>query len=149
MQRILRQTKMKTLTSPLLECHNVNSDIVLESSSSKNLRVQDLSPVKFSSPDPDFIDDDLDDDLDPAWKEKVDREVMDFERILNMTLSERLRSFDHDSRPVSCLVKGDGSTHSNTLSLGWGSGLEGEPRHNGKVACLETLRQYRKHGLGL
>lgn len=44
----------------------------MEASASKYSRMQDLPAVNFS-PKIEFIDGDLDDDLDPAMKEELDR----------------------------------------------------------------------------
>ncbi|PIN22829.1 SCF ubiquitin ligase, Skp1 component [Handroanthus impetiginosus] len=59
-----------------------------------------------------FDDCDLDDDIDPAWKEKIDREVEDFARRLNSDWPERMQeilSLGQERRPLQLTVNGNGS----------------------------------------
>ncbi|WVZ13536.1 hypothetical protein V8G54_011102 [Vigna mungo] len=98
--------------------HNVNFDKALEASASKHSRVQTIP--KFE-----FIDGDVDDDLDPAVKEELDREVEDFARRLNSDWPERMQilSLGQDRRLVPISVNGNGSTHLYTIVLRYDSGL--------------------------
>ncbi|CAJ1952806.1 unnamed protein product [Sphenostylis stenocarpa] len=79
--------------------HNVNFDNSLEASASKPSRMQTFPTVNFS-PKFEFIDGDVDDDLDPAMKEELDREVEDFARRLNSDWPERMQilSLSQDRR---------------------------------------------------
>ncbi|XP_027358463.1 SKP1-like protein 21 isoform X2 [Abrus precatorius] len=90
--------------------HNGNFDNSLECSANKHSRMQDLSAVNFS-PMFEFIDGDLDDDLDPAMKEELDREVEDFARRLNSVWPERMQilSSTQDRRLVPISMNSNGS----------------------------------------
>ncbi|KAI4351703.1 hypothetical protein L6164_006037 [Bauhinia variegata] len=93
-------------------CHNDDVDKVLEASSSKYSRMQDLPAFNFS-PKLDFVDGDIDDDLDPVMKEELDREVEDFARRLNSDWPERMQeilSLGQDRRLVPISMNGNGST---------------------------------------
>ncbi|KAH9731933.1 SKP1-like protein 21 [Citrus sinensis] len=71
----------------------------------------------------DFDDVDIDDEIDPALKEKLDREVEDFARRLNSDWPERMQeilSLGHDMKPLRHSTKGNGTirryaTRSNTV----------------------------------
>ncbi|KAK9202319.1 hypothetical protein WN944_017529 [Citrus x changshan-huyou] len=71
----------------------------------------------------DFDDVDMDDEIDPALKEKLDREVEDFARRLNSDWPERMQeilSLGHDMKPLRHSTKGNGTirryaTRSNTV----------------------------------
>nr|KJB41348.1 hypothetical protein B456_007G099900 [Gossypium raimondii] len=57
-------------------------------------------------------DGDIDDEIDPALKEKIDREVEDFARRLNSDWPERMQeilSFGHERKPVHFSLNGNGS----------------------------------------
>ncbi|KAL4361824.1 hypothetical protein GQ457_04G031490 [Hibiscus cannabinus] len=57
-------------------------------------------------------DGDIDDEIDPALKEKIDREVEDFARRLNSGWPERMQeilSFGHERKPVHFSLNGNGS----------------------------------------
>lgn len=59
-----------------------------------------------------FGDGDIDDELDPAVKEELDREVEDFARRLNSDWPERMQeilSFGQDRRLVPNLMNSNGS----------------------------------------
>ncbi|WMV33974.1 hypothetical protein MTR67_027359 [Solanum verrucosum] len=73
--------------------------------------LQVSASVKFS-PKLDFDDGDIDDELDPAMKEEIDREVEDFARRLNSDWPERMQeilSLGQERRPVPLSVNGNGS----------------------------------------
>lgn len=55
-------------------CLNGVVDDVLEASTSNHSRMQNLTAVNYS-PKLEFIDGDVDDDLDPAMKEELDRQI--------------------------------------------------------------------------
>ncbi|XP_006599565.1 SKP1-like protein 21 isoform X3 [Glycine max] len=92
--------------------HNVYFDNALEASASKHSRMQNLPAISFS-PKFEFIDGDVDDDLDPAMKEELDREVEDFARRLNSDWPERMQilSLGQDRRLVPISINSNGSTH--------------------------------------
>ncbi|GAA0170591.1 ubiquitin-protein ligase [Lithospermum erythrorhizon] len=54
------------------------------------LKLQDTRDINFA-PEHEFDDSDLDDEIDPAMKEKIDREVEDFARRLNSDWPERMQ----------------------------------------------------------
>lgn len=59
-----------------------------------------------------FDDGDIDDEIDPALKEKIDREVEDFARRLNSDWPERMQeilSLGQERRPVDFSINGNGS----------------------------------------
>ncbi|PHT45074.1 SKP1-like protein 21 [Capsicum baccatum] len=88
-------------------------------SPSKPSELQDSASVKFSSK-LDFDDGDIDEELDPAMKEEIDREVEDFARRLNSVWPERIEeilSSGQERRPLS--VNGNGSLKR------WTAGLDG------------------------
>ncbi|XP_026656533.1 SKP1-like protein 21 isoform X2 [Phoenix dactylifera] len=67
----------------------------------------------------DFEDADIDDELDPAMKEELDREVEDFARRLNSDWPERMQeilSLSQERRAVPNFVNGNGSLRGYT---GW------------------------------
>ncbi|MCE3050213.1 SKP1-like protein 21 [Datura stramonium] len=89
----------------------LNGDTGNVPSPSKPSELQDSAYVKFS-PKLDFDDGDIDDELDPAMKEEIDREVEDFARRLNSVWPERMQeilSLGQERRPVSLSVNGNGS----------------------------------------
>ncbi|XP_022757374.1 SKP1-like protein 21 isoform X4 [Durio zibethinus] len=62
-----------------------------------------------------FDDADIDDEIDPALKEKLDREVEDFRRILNSNWPERMQeilSFGQERKPAHFSLNGNGSIRS-------------------------------------
>ncbi|KAL8028188.1 hypothetical protein ABFS82_14G140500 [Erythranthe guttata] len=65
------------------------------------------------APDEDEFDDsDIDDDIDPALKEKIDREVEDFARRLNSDWPERMQEIlflGQEKRPLQLTNNGNGS----------------------------------------
>ncbi|XP_073045121.1 SKP1-like protein 21 isoform X2 [Primulina eburnea] len=64
-------------------------------------------------PEDEFDDCDLDDDIDPALKEKIDREVADFARRLNSDWPERMQeilSLGQERRPPPLMNNGNGSS---------------------------------------
>ncbi|XAR53646.1 hypothetical protein NMG60_11022276 [Bertholletia excelsa] len=73
-------------------------------------KLQDTASGSFS-PKLEF-DDDIDDELDPAMKEELDREVEDFARRLNSVWPERMQeilSMGQDRRLMPISVNGNGS----------------------------------------
>ncbi|KAL3524294.1 hypothetical protein ACH5RR_017128 [Cinchona calisaya] len=90
-------------------CHNGDVDNV--SSPSKNSTFQDSASPVFS-PKLEFDDGDVDDELDPAMKEELDREVEDFARRLNSVWPERMHeilSLGQERRPVPVSLNGNGA----------------------------------------
>ncbi|KAF7821878.1 SKP1-like protein 21 isoform X1 [Senna tora] len=91
-------------------CHNGAVDNVLGASTSNHSR--NLTAVNFS-PKLEFVDGDVDDDLDPAMKEELDREVEDFARRLNSDWPERMQeilSLGQERRLIPISMNGNGST---------------------------------------
>ncbi|CAA0842573.1 SKP1-like protein 21 [Striga hermonthica] len=67
-----------------------------------------------------FDDCDLDDDIDPALKEEIDREVEDFARRLNSDWPERMQeilSLGQERSPLQLTVNGNGSFFRRVSSL--------------------------------
>ncbi|KAJ6729748.1 SKP1-LIKE PROTEIN 20 [Salix viminalis] len=71
-------------------CHNAKFGHELQSSLSETLKLQDVADVIFA-PTAGFEDVDIDDEIDLALKEEIDREVEDFARILNSDWPERMQ----------------------------------------------------------
>ncbi|GFY84180.1 SKP1-like 21 [Actinidia rufa] len=81
--------------------------------------LQDSASVTFS-PKLEFDDGDIDDELDPAMKEELDREVEDFARRLNSVWPERMQeilSLGQERRFVPISITGTGSLKSYTVSI--------------------------------
>ncbi|XP_061955966.1 SKP1-like protein 21 isoform X4 [Populus nigra] len=103
--------KKESDTLPSVSPNDEVNDI-LAASPSKTSNFQDCSAVTFS-PKLDFDDADIDDDLDPAMKEELDREVEDFARRLNSDWPERMQeilSLDQKKRPVPLSMNGNGTS---------------------------------------
>ncbi|KAB2597708.1 SKP1-like protein 21 [Pyrus ussuriensis x Pyrus communis] len=80
-------------------------------SSSLTLKLQDLKDDRVEDMIG-FDDSDIDDEIDPALKEKTDREVEDFARRLNSDWPERMQeilSLGQERRPVPFSINGNGS----------------------------------------
>lgn len=89
-------------------------------SNSGNKTTSPSRKIKFHEPfdDPllpkiDFDDVDIDDELDPAMKEQLDREVEDFARRLNSDWPERMQQFlsTGQERRLPLSINGNGSLH--------------------------------------
>ncbi|KAJ6872842.1 hypothetical protein NC651_031845 [Populus alba x Populus x berolinensis] len=92
-------------------CHNAEVDHELQSSLSEKLKLQDAAGEIFA-PTVEFDDVDIDDEIDPALKEEIDREVEDFARILNSDWPERMQellSLGQERRPAHLSVNGNGA----------------------------------------
>ncbi|XP_059667105.1 SKP1-like protein 21 isoform X2 [Cornus florida] len=79
--------------------------------SSKTSKLQDYASVPFSLK-LEFDDGDIDDELDPAMKEELDREVEDFARRLNSVWPERMQeilSLGQERRLLPISMNGNGS----------------------------------------
>ncbi|XP_077223860.1 SKP1-like protein 21 isoform X2 [Tasmannia lanceolata] len=86
-------------------------EVVFVPSPSRTSKFLDLSEDTFA-PKVDFEDADIDDELDPAMKEELDREVEDFARRLNSDWPERMQeilSLGQDKRRVPISINGNGS----------------------------------------
>nr|XP_028952071.1 SKP1-like protein 21 isoform X1 [Malus domestica] len=80
-------------------------------SSSLTLKLQDLKDDRVDDMIG-FDDGDIDDEIDPALKEKIDREVEDFARRLNSDWPERMQeilSLGQERRPVPFSINGNSS----------------------------------------
>ncbi|XP_020958905.1 SKP1-like protein 21 isoform X2 [Arachis ipaensis] len=110
-KELKEKKKLKELDSVPFACHNRNVDNALKASPSKHSQTQDLPPMSFS-PKLEFINGDLDDELDPAMKEELDREVEDFARRLNSDWPERMQilSLGQDRRLVPISMNSNVST---------------------------------------
>ncbi|KAL6323098.1 hypothetical protein AAG906_027358 [Vitis piasezkii] len=83
--------------------HDVEINNNLQSSPSERSKLQDIQDDMFS-PQANFEDGDIDDEFDPAIQEKIDREVEDFERILNSDWPERMQeilSLGRERKPIN------------------------------------------------
>ncbi|KAG6748112.1 hypothetical protein POTOM_048013 [Populus tomentosa] len=92
-------------------CHNAEVDHELQSSLGEKLKLQDVAGEIFA-PTVEFDDVDIDDEIDPALKEEIDREVEDFARILNSDWPERMQellSLGQERRPAHLSVNGNGA----------------------------------------
>ncbi|XP_058082012.1 SKP1-like protein 21 isoform X3 [Magnolia sinica] len=79
--------------------------------SCRTSKLQESSDDAFA-PKADFEDVDIDDELDPAMKEELDREVEDFARRLNSDWPERMQELlfsGQERRPVPISMNGNGS----------------------------------------
>ncbi|KAJ0042751.1 hypothetical protein Pint_17478 [Pistacia integerrima] len=88
------------------------SDITL-STPSQTSKLQGSTAVSFS-PKLEFDDSDSDDDLDPAMKEELDREVEDFARRLNSDWPQRMQeilSLSQQRRLLPVSMNGNDSAH--------------------------------------
>ncbi|XP_057952827.1 SKP1-like protein 21 isoform X2 [Malania oleifera] len=86
------------------------------SSPNKSSKLQDSACMTFS-PKLEFDDGDIDDELDPAMKEELDREVEDFARRLNSVWPERMQeilSLGQERRLVPLSMNSNGSSHRYT-----------------------------------
>ncbi|CAK7348875.1 unnamed protein product [Dovyalis caffra] len=91
-------------------CHNAEVDHELQSSLSETLRLQDAAEI--FAPTVEFDEVDNDDEIDPALKEEIDREVEDFARILNSDWPERMQellSLGQERRRTHLSVNGNGT----------------------------------------
>ncbi|XP_012090226.1 SKP1-like protein 21 isoform X2 [Jatropha curcas] len=92
-------------------CHNGEVKDILAPSPSKTSKLQESDSATIS-PKIEFDDADIDDDLDPAMKEELDREVEDFARRLNSDWPERMQeilSLGQERRLVPLSMNGNGS----------------------------------------
>uniref|UniRef100_A0A5B6ZP34 Putative SKP1-like protein 21 isoform 2 n=1 Tax=Davidia involucrata TaxID=16924 RepID=A0A5B6ZP34_DAVIN len=71
-------------------CHNAKSCDNVPPNIGETLKLQDVEDDSFALED-EFDDGDIDDEIDPALKEKIDREVADFARRLNSDWPERMQ----------------------------------------------------------
>ncbi|PIA49352.1 hypothetical protein AQUCO_01300287v1 [Aquilegia coerulea] len=91
------------------ESHGPENGNIFVASPSRTPKLQDVTDDTFS-PDIEF-DDDIDDELDPAMKEELDREVEDFARRLNSDWPERMQeilSLGQERRSVPISMNGNG-----------------------------------------
>ncbi|KAI5347075.1 PREDICTED: SKP1 [Prunus dulcis] len=105
----------KDLDALSSDYHDV--DIInVESPSPSSSKLLDSTSVTFS-PKLEFDDCDIDDDLDPAMKEELDREVEDFARRLNSDWPERMQeilSLGQERKLAPININGNGSAHRYT-----------------------------------
>ncbi|KAG6715510.1 hypothetical protein I3842_05G256700 [Carya illinoinensis] len=85
-----RKDQSKVLHDLSSACHVGELSNGLLASSSTCSKLQDSAVTSFS-PNVEFDDGDIDDDIDPAMKEELDREVEDFARRLNSDWPERMQ----------------------------------------------------------
>ncbi|KAJ6972336.1 hypothetical protein NC653_032804 [Populus alba x Populus x berolinensis] len=99
-------------------CHNAEVDHELQSSLSEKLKLQDAAGEIFA-PTVEFDDVDIDDEIDPALKEEIDREVEDFARILNSDWPERMQellSLGQERRHTHLSVNGNGALKGHAIA---------------------------------
>ncbi|XVF12523.1 hypothetical protein REPUB_Repub08aG0125700 [Reevesia pubescens] len=102
----------KELDAVPAACNQRSIDNILEPTPSKTSKLQGSASVSFSFM-LEFDDADIDDGIDPAMKEELDREVEDFARRLNSDWPERMQeilSLGHERRFVPISINGDGPT---------------------------------------
>ncbi|XP_050252750.1 SKP1-like protein 21 isoform X1 [Quercus robur] len=87
-------------------CHDGEGNNGLLASASTSSKLQDSAAVTFS-PKLEFDDGDIDDDLDPAMKEELDREVEDFARRLNSVWPERMQELFQGRKLVPISLNGN------------------------------------------
>ncbi|KAK0598819.1 hypothetical protein LWI29_038272 [Acer saccharum] len=91
--------------------HNGECNGIIVPTPNRTSKLQDSTAASFS-PKLEFDDGDIDDDLDPAMKEELDREVEDFARRLNSDWPERMQeilSLGQERRRVQVTTNGNGS----------------------------------------
>ncbi|XP_015584194.1 SKP1-like protein 21 isoform X3 [Ricinus communis] len=92
-------------------CHTAEVDNELQSITSETSKSQGVEDEIFA-PKVEFDDVDIDDEIDPALKEKIDREVEDFARRLNSDWPERMQellSLSQEKRPGHFAINGNGA----------------------------------------
>ncbi|XP_031380285.1 SKP1-like protein 21 isoform X2 [Punica granatum] len=98
-------------TAPLTQ-NNAEVNDILVATPSKASKVQDFSGCAFSQK-LEFDDSFIDDDLDPAMKEELDREVEDFARRLNSGWPERMQeilSLGQERKLIPSSMNGNSSS---------------------------------------
>ncbi|KAK2653906.1 hypothetical protein Ddye_013762 [Dipteronia dyeriana] len=96
--------------------HNGECNGIMVPTPNRTSKLQDSTASSFS-PKLEFDDGDIDDDLDPAMKEELDREVEDFARRLNSDWPERMQeilSLGQERRRVQVTTIGNGSVRTCT-----------------------------------
>ncbi|KAK3220679.1 hypothetical protein Dsin_014649 [Dipteronia sinensis] len=96
--------------------HNGECNGIMVPTPNRTSKLQDSTAASFS-PKLEFDDGDIDDDLDPAMKEQLDREVEDFARRLNSDWPERMQeilSLGQERRRVQVTTNGNGSVRTCT-----------------------------------
>lgn len=85
--------------------HSVQSTGDLSSPLHDTLNLLNLQDDSFN------FEDEFDDDIDPVWKEMIDREVEDFARIINLSLLDRKQEIysSLESRLATVSIEGNGS----------------------------------------
>ncbi|XP_038682027.1 SKP1-like protein 21 isoform X2 [Tripterygium wilfordii] len=90
---------------------DVEHGIDCQASPSESSKLQDMEEDILARK-VEFDDGDMDDEIDPALKEKIDREVEDFARILKIDWPERMQeilSLGQERRPVHSSLNGSSS----------------------------------------
>ncbi|GKU96748.1 hypothetical protein SLEP1_g9949 [Rubroshorea leprosula] len=93
------------------QSHNTELGKKLQPSHGDTSNLQDVENDIFSNKN-EFDDGDIDDEIDPALKEEIDREVEDFARRLNSDWPERMHeilSLGPERNPVNFAINGNGS----------------------------------------
>ncbi|GLT46598.1 hypothetical protein SLA2020_203420 [Shorea laevis] len=91
--------------------HNTELGKKLQPYHGDTSNLQDVENDIFSNKN-EFDDGDIDDEIDPALKEEIDREVEDFARRLNSDWPERMQeilSLGQERNPVNFAINGNGS----------------------------------------
>ncbi|GFP91509.1 skp1-like protein 21 [Phtheirospermum japonicum] len=102
---------------------DMNKKVKIESNELTNIcnktKLLDIEDDGLAAED-EFDDCDLDDDIDPALKEEIDREVEDFARRLNSDWPERMQailSLGQQRRPLQLTINGNGSLRRLTSTI--------------------------------
>ncbi|PIN05828.1 SCF ubiquitin ligase, Skp1 component [Handroanthus impetiginosus] len=100
--------------------HNPTSHWNLLPNRCNATKLLDIEDHKIASPEDEFDDCDLEDDIDPALKEEIDREVEDFARRLNSDWPERMQeilSLGQETRTLQLNSDGNGSLRNLRVHL--------------------------------
>ncbi|KAK0582187.1 hypothetical protein LWI29_022554 [Acer saccharum] len=105
-----------TFPSEVIEINEQESNGLKGSDLGETSEKQDVTDEMFASK-PEFDDGDVDDEIDPALKEKIDREVEDFARRLNSDWPERMQeilSLGQDMKALHHSSNGNGTIRKYT-----------------------------------
>ncbi|KAK3194784.1 hypothetical protein Dsin_026094 [Dipteronia sinensis] len=111
-----KDQQKNTSPSEVIEINEQESNGLKGSDLGETSEKQDVTDEMFASK-PEFDDGDVDDEIDPALKEKIDREVEDFARRLNSDWPERMQeilSLGQDMKALHHSSNGNGTIRKYT-----------------------------------